>query len=519
MKKTVLFLSCFAVVAFGRVIVVPDSVATIQAGLGAAQSGDTVLVKPGTYTENIVWPSRDGIKLYSLAGPDSTVISGGGSARVISIWSGASRATEIRGFEISGGKASSGAGILAQGSPTIAGNRIKSNVCSGGSDFGGGIFCAYQASPLIADNEISDNFCTDSATWNYGGGIYLDMGSSAEIRGNYIAANTCSEGYWNYGAGIFCALGSAALIYQNEVYGNETSDGDRGHGAGICVELQARAFIFSNIIWNNTCYCPLWNYGGGISVEGTAAIINNTFENNSCQNGTWNYGGGIYIDAGDSALVKNNIITQGIAASGGGIYNAGYLLNSYNDVVHNHGGDYYGCSPGPGDISAEPLFTEGAHGLFYLSQIAAGQAQNSPCLDAGDTLLATTPLNLDSLLRTWTTRTDSIIDMAQLDMGYHYPGGILLGVADGRQTPDASRVTPDAWPTPFRTSVTLALSQKEKEGVRVSIFDAQGRIVADFTGKDSNHVVWNAGSLPAGVYCYRITASSATYTGRVVKLD
>jgi hypothetical protein len=53
----------------------------------------------------------------------------------------------------------------------------------------------------------------------------------------------------------------------------------------------------------------------------------------------------------------------------------------------------------------------------------------------------------------------------------------------------------------------------------VSIFDAQGRIVADFTSKNSDRIVWDAGRLPAGVYCYRIVAGSATYTGRVVKLD
>jgi hypothetical protein len=53
----------------------------------------------------------------------------------------------------------------------------------------------------------------------------------------------------------------------------------------------------------------------------------------------------------------------------------------------------------------------------------------------------------------------------------------------------------------------------------VSIFDSQGRVVADFTSKDTDHIVWNAGSLPAGVYCCRITAGSATFSGRVVKLD
>lgn len=49
-----------------------------------------------------------------------------------------------------------------------------------------------------------------------------------------------------------------------------------------------------------------------------------------------------------------------------------------------------------------------------MSQIAAGQAQNSPCVDAGSDLA--TNLRMDKL----TTRTDKVGDIDVVDMGYHY---------------------------------------------------------------------------------------------------
>ncbi len=179
MRRLLLFFG-LVIPASGRVILVPDSAPTVQTGLNLARFGDTVLVRPGTYSENITWPSTDGIKLYSIAGPDSTVIDGGGN-RVVQVGTGITRNTELRGFTIRGGKASSGAGILSSGSPVIIGNRIVNNECRGGRDYGAGIFCAYQSAPLIIGNEITDNRCSDTSTWNYGAGIFVDMRASPEI--------------------------------------------------------------------------------------------------------------------------------------------------------------------------------------------------------------------------------------------------------------------------------------------------------------------------------------------------
>jgi hypothetical protein len=63
-------------------------------------------------------------------------------------------------------------------------------------------------------------------------------------------------------------------------------------------------------------------------------------------------------------------------------------------------------------IDADPLFVTGPQGNYYLSQIAAGQGTDSPCVDTGDPA---------SHMIVGTTRTDEVPDSGVVDMGYHYP--------------------------------------------------------------------------------------------------
>jgi hypothetical protein len=69
----------------------------------------------------------------------------------------------------------------------------------------------------------------------------------------------------------------------------------------------------------------------------------------------------------------------------------------------------------PSIIGSDPLFVPGTYGNYYLSQTAASQVSNSPCLDKGSGTASSWGLD------TRTTRTDNVADSGAVDMGYHYP--------------------------------------------------------------------------------------------------
>ena len=75
---------------------------------------------------------------------------------------------------------------------------------------------------------------------------------------------------------------------------------------------------------------------------------------------------------------------------------------------------------GLGNFDADPLFVSGPLGDYYLSQRAAGQAEDSPCVDAGSMSA------YNAALADKTTRTDGVPDSGTVDIGYHYPTLFML---------------------------------------------------------------------------------------------
>src|SRR5580704_11886179 len=123
---SVLALALIPQIANCATINVPANQPTIQSGINAAANGDTVLVAPGTYFENINLSGK-AITLTTSNGPAQTTINGKQDGPTVTIDSGEVASTVVSGFTITNGLAAevgpflNGGGVYLGASPTISG--------------------------------------------------------------------------------------------------------------------------------------------------------------------------------------------------------------------------------------------------------------------------------------------------------------------------------------------------------------------------------------------------------------
>ena len=346
---------------------VPADQPTIQAGINAASDGDTVLVSPGTYIENINFMGK-AITVRSSNGAKSTIIDGGGNGSVVTFNHSEAKSSVLKGFTIQNGRADEGAGIAVEGSsPTITSNTISHNGGCNGMGIGVGF-----GSPVITKNKITFNAQTGCSGGIGGGGISLRGAASAQILSNTIANNSIGSS----GGGIGLWASGTPLIQGNLIQNNVAG----GVGGGISMFNQADANIINNVIRKNRA-----PQGGGIywlTPYGTRGpyLVNNTLANNDS---TSTQGSEIYADGYDiNALIINTIVIGKIGQTAifcGDFNDLNPPGMRFNDVYNPSGSTYGGICTDPtgsnGNISADPLFVGRAN--FRLK---AG----SPAIDAGD---------------------------------------------------------------------------------------------------------------------------------------
>ena len=414
----------------------PNALASVQAAFVAVQvtpEADTISVSSGWYRINADFPPRCNLLGgYPSGGglrdplTNRTVLDGGGVATVLRFLPGCTSAV-LDGFTIRGGHgvmADEGGGVTIIGcDPLIVNCTIEGNEgCQSG-----GLFVRVDtrtmAPPLIADTILQANVGSCGASASQAAAVRLELGTGMPtgpllfrclIRGNenrglrdpafaYGAMQSTGSVMLqdclirdNQGCGVVMGDGPELRVDNCEVSGNQDW--------GIAVVCSVQQALFTNV--------TVADNGLG-ELTGWAPII----------------GFGIWaID------MRRSIIWGSQPTVGGAIGCDG--LGDPPTITIDDSLVSGGFPAGTDILDLDPTFTPGAHGAYYLSQIAAGQATDSPALDAGNVTAVAAGLDLLS------TRTDSGSDAGQVDLGVHYrPSGMLLirrGVAADALAPLAT---------------------------------------------------------------------------------
>ncbi|MBI5645415.1 MAG: T9SS type A sorting domain-containing protein [Ignavibacteriae bacterium] len=103
--------------------------------------------------------------------------------------------------------------------------------------------------------------------------------------------------------------------------------------------------------------------------------------------------------------------------------------------------------------------------------------------------------------------TSSIAELKKLDV--EEVGGVPSSYALGQN-----------YPNPFNPATTITFSVPQSGTVRLAVYDASGKeiaLLANSTYTAGNYrVTWNAGTIPSGVYYYRLSAGSFNATRKMM---
>jgi type IX secretion system substrate protein len=349
----ILFLSVSILKA--TIINVPIDQPTIQAGIDSASTGDTVLVQPGLYNENIYFNGKNISvgSLYLMSNDTSfisqTIIDGNNlSSSVVWFFNGVDSSAVLIGFTLQGGYGqphptgfySSGGGIYCNNSgPTLKKLIIRNNTrCSDG----GGIF--YQNSIVrLYDSIINDNH-VHGFLGGVGGGTFLS--NSSGIIKNVIFKNNSAT----YLGGTIWSYNSNFRL-QHVTCINNT-------GNSIECQDNTRIEIVNSIFWNVSP--PIINFIAG-SPPNLVTVIHSDFQGgiNSIQtnnNGSVHWLDGnidLYPQFMDTS-VSNFILSATSPCIDAGIQDTFIVYNNDQDTINIAAINFLGTAPDMGAYEFDP---------------------------------------------------------------------------------------------------------------------------------------------------------------------
>jgi hypothetical protein len=249
--------------------------ATIGHAISLASSGDTIMVAPATYTENLA--IRISLKILG-ANATTTIVDGGGVDRVLDIPSASAR-VELSQLTVQDGEASPGGGISNNGTLTMSNLTVANNkACPGHEGVGGGI--SNNGVLAIRNSTVSGNSACGVRVDGIllpGAGGGISNGGMLTITNSTIAGN---------GATVRAGISNTRTVTINNstISGNTGSYNIGGIGnfsgcSPTCVVALQNSIVANNAGGN--CGGTMTSNGYNLSSDGTCNFtgpgdLNNT---------------------------------------------------------------------------------------------------------------------------------------------------------------------------------------------------------------------------------------------------
>ncbi len=285
-----LFSAAIAAAHAQQTLRVPQDFPTVQTAINAASSGDTVLVSPGTYPENLTVDTKP-ITLRSTAGAATTILDGQQLGPVLKVTGVSGLLTTIDGFTFQNGVVPPPPSI----SPVLTGGGLY--VVNSGLTVSNSVFRSIIGPSVLASHStlrLSNSIvtttdgspCTNAGVGQHSG---VTLTGDSVITTNGAPVPSMLFGNTISGDGTFCAGGAIELegitvptVIQNNILHNNLG----GVGA-----ISAPFHLVQNLIYDNGL--------GAVSIEGprssnpstgpaTTTLINNTMVNNHTSQDTLN---------------------------------------------------------------------------------------------------------------------------------------------------------------------------------------------------------------------------------------
>ncbi|HJQ07684.1 MAG TPA: right-handed parallel beta-helix repeat-containing protein [Nocardioides sp.] len=362
--------------------------ATVTAALAKAVAGDTINVKPGTYTDR---PLVNKAITITGTGP-GVVFQGAANAWALGVNTGtASLPVNLNLLTLTAGHYVTG-GALPVGIGTVTATDV--DITNSTSVYGGGAYVGTGSLTMVRGSVTGNTATATAANQGWGGGIYVNTGGALNLNGTTVSGNT-ADGVTKantLGGGIVAA-GPTSIT--NSTIANNTATATAssnlfGSAGGLYVGVDGVTVTGTTFRNNTATYV-----GGALENAKTVSVVRSTFDGNSAVGGgaiyaaasatltggsmtnnraTGNYGGAVWsvaplvIDGTDieqntaaqlgggiaaatsTTTVRNGAqVSNNTAPSGAGIYNSGPLTITGSTLAGNNaanqGGALYNAAP------------------------------------------------------------------------------------------------------------------------------------------------------------------------------